>query len=190
MITLYGIDGRSFRCAWALEEIGLTYKRIPLKFSQDTKTPEFLKLNPNGKIPALRDKDLVIFESLAINIHLAKNHSTELWPSNPADQSLVIQWMAWAMGELEGPHDAANRSKTKIDNERFDRSLHALRTALEGRSYLLGDKFSIADLNTTALLMRPQYSRIARRDPSIGHWYESCTHREALTRALAEDRPD
>ena len=190
MITLYGIDGRSFRCAWALEEIGIDYERVPLRFLKDTKTPEFLQLNPNGKIPVLKDGELVIFESLAINVHLAKNYGESLWPSDPLDQTRVIQWMTWAMGELEGPHDAANRQNTEIDKERFDRSLNALRVQLEDREFLLGSRFSIADLNTAALLTRPQYSRTASEDSTIGRWYDSCMGRDALTRAFEIDLPD
>ena len=190
MITLYGIDGRSFRCAWALEEIGLEYERVPVRFLKDTKTSEFLELNPNGKIPVLKDNDLVVFESLAINIHLAKNYSTELWPSGAADQTRVFQWMAWAMGELEGPHDQANRSNTEIDYEKLDRSLDALRIRLKGRNYLLGSEFTIADLNTAAILMRPQYSGIARKDSAIGSWHESCVGRDALSRAFEVGFPD
>jgi len=115
VITLHGIDGRSFRCAWALEEIGVEYNRVPLNFSKDTGTPEFLKLNPNGKLLVLEDNSPILFESLAINIHLAKTYSATLWPSDPLDQARVIQWLAWGMGELEGPHDSANRSATDID---------------------------------------------------------------------------
>jgi len=184
MVTLHGIDGRSFRCAWLLEEIGIPYKRLPLHFSTDTKTVGFLQLNPNGKIPVLSDGDLVLFESLAINIHLARTYGGILWPSDIADQSRTLQWMAWALAELEGPHDAANRSQQEIDPTRLHASLEALRVVLRANTHLLGERFSVADLNTAAVLMRPQYRKVAVKDPDIGVWFDRCSQRKALSLAL------
>ena len=184
MIELHGIDGRSFRCAWLLEEVGVPYKRRPVRFASDTKTAEFLRLNPNGKIPVLSDGNLVLFESLAINVHLAKTYGGTLWPSDTADQSRVLQWMAWALAELEGPHDAANRSQQDIDSKRLDNSLAAMRVVLRNTPYLLGEQFSVADLNTAAVLMRPQFRKVAASDVAIGRWFKRCSQREALATAL------
>ena len=88
------------------------------------------------------------------------------------------------MGELEGPHDAANRANALVDVEPLDFALEAIRQPLRCGKYLLGGSFTIADLNTAALLMRPQYSRVAREDEDIGEWFERCASRDALTRAL------
>ena len=185
MLKLYGANGRAFRCLWMLEEAGVPYERELVAFDTgDTQTDQFLAINPNGKIPVLADGPLVLFESLAINVHIARQHAAELWPSDPVDQSLVVQWLAWAMGELEGPHDAANRTQTSVDAEALQRSLEALRNVLAERDYLLGDAFTVADLNTTCVLLRPQYRAVARDDPELKSWFRRCAGRPALQRAL------
>lgn len=182
MIKLYGANGRSFRCAWMLEEVGATYERVPIRYGSETSNPDFLALNPNGKIPVLDDNGLVIFESLAINIHLAQKYGGDLWPKESNNQTLTIAWMAWALAELEGPHDAANRSDIPIDSARLDKSLDALRHALTTNTYLLGERFTVADLNTAAVLLRPNYREVAKSDVQIGPWFQRCIKRELLLR--------
>ncbi len=147
--------------------------------------PEFLALNPNGKVPLLIDGEVRLFESLAINYHLARHHAPSLWVANAQQESLATQWLAWGMGELEGPHDAANRSKAQIDEVRLQRSLDALRAVLGEQAYLLGETFSVVDLNTACLLLRPQYQKIARQDAVLGTWFNACIKRQALTAAMA-----
>ncbi|HXZ88731.1 MAG TPA: glutathione S-transferase N-terminal domain-containing protein, partial [Candidatus Binataceae bacterium] len=74
-IKLYGIpQSRSARCLWILEELGLPYENIPVDFIGEAQKPEYLKINPNGRIPALDDDGVVLFESLAINLHLARKY--------------------------------------------------------------------------------------------------------------------
>ena len=68
-MKLHGVPGsRALRSIWAAEEIGVDYELVPTSFLEDSKTPEYLALNPNGRIPALVDDDLVLFESMAINL--------------------------------------------------------------------------------------------------------------------------
>ncbi len=185
-MILYGKGGRSFRCLWMLEEAGVDFQHVPVDWAAgESRTPEFLAINPNGKVPVLDDGSLRLFESLAINYHLARNHAAGLWVEHAQAESLALQWLAWGMGELEGPHDAANRAEQNIDGDRLQVSLDALRAALRSQPYLLGDRFSVVDLNTACLLLRPQYRRIARNDPELSTWFRACTSREALERAMA-----
>ncbi|MEM7096977.1 MAG: glutathione S-transferase family protein [Pseudomonadota bacterium] len=186
-MKLYGKGGRSFRCLWMLEEAGIDYEHVLLDWSAgESRTPEFLAINPNGKIPVLVDDDLRLFESLAINYHLARNYAVDMWFNNSRDESLAIQWLAWGLGELEGPHDAANRGEQEIDVERLHVSLNALRQTLSNQSYILGDKFTVVDLNTASLLLRPQYRKVTRDDHELREWFRACTHRPALERATAK----
>ena len=94
MLKLYGTRrSRTFRCLWTLEEASVPYDLIPIDFAKgESLQPDFLKINPNGKVPVLVDGDLVLFESLAINQHIAKRYAKQLWPSDDADQSLLCQW--------------------------------------------------------------------------------------------------
>src|SRR5215510_10115260 len=104
MIKLYGIPAsRASRSLWMLEELGVPYENVRVSFMGDAQKPEYLAINPNGKIPALDDDGLVLFESLAINLHLARKYGKELWPASPDDQSRAIQWSIWAMTEVEPP---------------------------------------------------------------------------------------
>lgn len=170
-----------------LEEAGINYEHVPIDWSQgESRTPEFLAINPNGKIPVLVDGEHRLFESLAINYHLARCYALDLWVEGSRDESLAMQWLAWAMGELEGPHDSANRDETAVDPERLQRSLNALRQTLADQDYLLGDNFSVVDLNTASLLLRPQYRRVARDDPELTDWFRACIRRPALERAMAK----
>src|SRR5689334_19568181 len=104
MIKIYGIPrSRTMRTLWMLEELGVPYDRVDVSFVNQTRTPEFLKVNPNGHIPALQDGDLVLFESLAINLYLARKYDKGLWPKTVDDEGRAYQWSLWAMTELEEP---------------------------------------------------------------------------------------
>ena len=191
VLKLLGRGGRTFRSLWMLEEAGIAYERELVDFaSGDTRSAAFLAINPNGKVPVLLDGDLVLFESLAINCHIARRYADAMWPSNAIDQSRTIAWLAWALGELEGPHDAANRTGTTIDASALDTSLEALRRALAGAPYLLGEHFTVADLNTASVLLRPQYRSVVRADDVLQDWFERCAGRPALKRALAKNSGD
>jgi glutathione S-transferase len=168
-----------------LEESGLAYELVPTDFTQgETRTPEYLLLNPNGHVPTLVDGDLVLIESLAINYYLAQNYAQVLWPRDPAGQAQALSWLAWALAELEGPHDVANRRNEEVDRVQIERSLVMLTNALKDSSYILSEVFSVVDLNTAAMLLRPQYRPIARSDGVINAWLTRCMDRPALERAL------
>lgn len=187
MLTLYGTrKSRAFRCLWMLEETGVEYRLESVDFAKgESHQADYLRINPNGKVPALIDGDLKLFESLAINLHLARRYAPDLWPSDADGESLLFQWTVWAMGELEGPHDAANRSNGDLDSGRLQRSLDALRIRLREQDYILGSHFTVADLNTASMLLRPKLRPVANQDPDLRGWLEQCTSRPALARALA-----
>jgi len=104
MITVYGTSNtRAFRVLWMLEELGVQYTHVPADFaSGDTRTPEFLAINPNGHVPALVDGELRLFESLAINLYLAERYGVNgFWPASLADRARAVQWSFWVMTECE-----------------------------------------------------------------------------------------
>ncbi len=202
-IKLYGIpQSRSLRCLWLLEELGVPYENVPTSFVGDAQKPDFLKLNPNGKVPALDDDGLVLFESLAINLHLAAKYGAGkgLWPSSQDDRSRAIQWSIWAMAELE-PHvmrvlrhraflPEAQRveSEAKAGESDLRKPLGALGVlegALRGRPYLLGDRFTVADLNVDGVFgWLPAFGGLDLGDrPNLVAWHERCAARPAFARA-------
>jgi glutathione S-transferase len=104
MLRLYGTpQTRTFRPLWMLEELGVPYELVKTDFANgDTRTPEFLALNPNGHVPVLADGELVLWESMAINLYLAEKHGEgTLWPAAAADRARAVQWSFWAMTECE-----------------------------------------------------------------------------------------
>ncbi len=178
---------RAFRCLWMLEEAGVAYELKPVDFAKgETKAAEYLKLNPNGRVPLLVDGDLVIWESLAINLHIAKRYAPQFWPSTEDQQSLLQMWTAWVMGEIEGPHDAANKAGTDLDAKALDRSLNALRQTLDRGAYILGPDFAVADLNVASVLLRPKTVDVVKADPRLQDWFERCTSRPALAQVFAQ----
>jgi glutathione S-transferase len=152
------------RPLWMLEELGVPYENEKVSFVNQTRTPDFLRLNPNGHIPVLKDGDLVLWESLAINLYLARKYDKGLWPKRVEDEGRAYQWSVWAMTELEEPLLTALLNRTflpegqrdakKADDaaERFKKPLGVLDGALAGREYLLGNAFSVADLNVASVL--------------------------------------
>ncbi|PKR52214.1 glutathione S-transferase N-terminal domain-containing protein [Thalassospira sp. GO-4] len=147
-----------------LEEIGLPYEAHTIKIGEDeTWTPEFLSLNPNGKIPAILDpngpdgKPFGLFESGAILQYLAEK-SGKLLPADPARRMETIQWVYFQMaglgpifGQLGFFHKFAGkeiedkRPLTRYVNE-SKRLLGVLETRLDGRDWIMGDEYTIADI--------------------------------------------
>ena len=90
------------RTSWALEELGVPYEYIEVKRG-DHKQPDFLAINPNGKVPALVDDGIAYFESLAIALHLGERYGVErkLWPSIAKDRADALSWSVWGVVELQ-----------------------------------------------------------------------------------------
>ena len=116
MLTIYGVyRSRASRNLWLAAELGLPFKHVPViqyyrladpaaaQGVLHTKSPEFLKVNPNGHVPSMEDDGLVLHESLAINLYLAKKHGGPLAPANPGEDALMTMWALWAATEAE-PH--------------------------------------------------------------------------------------
>ncbi|MEO1406821.1 MAG: glutathione S-transferase, partial [Pseudomonadota bacterium] len=159
MIKIYGTrQSRAFRCLWALEECQLPYELVEVDWQKgETRAPGFLALNPSGHVPVFEHDDLVLVESLSINLHISKLVKSDLSPMTALEWMMAVQWTVWAMGELEGPHDAANRLNTHVDDEVRKGALGVLDQHLAANQFLLGDRFTIADLNVASVLMRPRY---------------------------------
>jgi len=196
MIMLYGVPrSRTMRPLWMLEELGVPYENKPVSFLGESRSPEFLRLNPNGHIPVLRDDDVVIWESMAINLYLARKYGKGLWPRTVEDEGRAFQWSVWAMTELEEPLLTAllhrgflpedQRDPKKADDaaERFKTPLGVLNGALAGKQYLLGDAFTVTDLNVAAVLC---WAFLAGLDlgkaPQAQAWLGRCTGRPAFER--------
>src|SRR4029077_20675998 len=100
MLRLYGNPrSRATRCVWMLEEMGEPYELIETSVRPDVlHKPEYLRLNPNARIPTLVDGDVVLWESMAINLYLAQK-SGPMHAASAAATALAAQWSFWAMLE-------------------------------------------------------------------------------------------
>lgn len=186
MIKLYGTrQSRAFRCLWALEECGLDYELVPVDWQTgETRTPEFSAINPNGHVPVFQDGDVTLVESLAINLHLSQITPSPFSPNSPDEQTGTVQWTIWAMGELEGQHDAANRRDEDVDDAQRHQVLSVLDQHLSQSPFLIADRFTIADLNVASVLMRPKYMSHVSTYEHLDDWFKRCAARPALARAL------
>ena len=107
MITLYGaMASRAHRVVWLLNELGLAYRHVPTPFLDgSTRQPEFLAINPNGRVPALDDDGLLLCESLSINLYLAKQYggggADTLAARDLREDTLATQWSLWVVTEVE-----------------------------------------------------------------------------------------
>ncbi len=164
--TIYGKKkSRAVRCLWAMEEMGLEYRHIPIdQDAGENRTAEYLALNPSGKVPTLVEGSFVLTESMAINLYLAGKKPGLLLPSEPLQEAAALQWTLWAVTEPEfhltnivrefrRGEDRVDQSRVADSLEALEATTHVIETHLaKGSSYLLGKHFSIADLNTASVL--------------------------------------
>lgn len=194
MIKLYGhLMSRAHRVAWMLKELNLPYEHEPVHFLDgSTRLPEFLAINPNGRVPALVDDGLSLFESLAINLHLARKYGGAVAPVGLEGESLATQWSMWVITEVEKPllFAAANLflfpEKDRSEDEaemalnRLVRPFNVLEAHLGTRPYLLGEAFTVADLNVASVMTLAPLAKIDLSQwPKLNAWLGSCLERPA-----------
>ena len=193
-VTLYGIpQSRTARCLWMARELGVPHEVVPVHYRVAREAPELLRVNPNGRIPAMEDAGFALFESMAINLYLARKYGagSALVPRSPEEEALVDQWSFWAVAELEKPLltllvnavgiravDEETLAKARSD---LGRPLRVLDRHLSDRPWLLADRFTVADLNVAAVL---DWQRPTRLDlsphPHVGDWLSRCLGRPAF----------
>lgn len=196
-LVIYGKPAsRTFRVLWAAEELAIPYRNIPYDFQgPEIKSAEYLSINPNAAIPAITDDGAPLFESLAINLYLARKHRG-LWPESLAGEALVYQWTLWAATEVEATlgawfyhtsflPEAQRKPEVVADAERkLPRRFDVLERTLGGPEWLADTSFSIADLNVAAVMFRaPQFG--LERWPRVAEWHARCLARPAARRAIA-----
>ncbi|HTR75138.1 MAG TPA: glutathione S-transferase family protein [Solirubrobacterales bacterium] len=150
---------RSNRVLWALHEIGAPFESTRIA-PEDRRSPEHLARHPLGRVPAFEfDDGTVIFESAAILLQLGDMYpDSGLLPApGTTERALVYQWLMFGMTELEGPLYrwlTARREGTEdsASSERFTAAAEAIAAALDGKAWLLGDRFTLADIVCVGVL--------------------------------------
>lgn len=197
-LKIYGVaTNRTMRTIWLAKELGLDYELIETT-SRDgsTKTPEFLALNPNASVPAIQDGDLVLWESLAINLYLADKHGGELAPKDAAEGGLALQWSFWAAGNVELvaleilfnrmllPEDERDAALADAAEAKLAKPLAVLDGALADRDYLLGSRFTVADLNVAAIMSWVKLGGVdLSAHGNVTAWLGRCLSRPAFIEA-------
>lgn len=166
MLTIYGIPrSRAFRPLWTAHELGIPYTLHPVDMRKgEQKDPAFLAINPNGHVPAIKDGTLVMWESLAIDLYLAKKHGGPLAPQTVEEDGLMTMWSFWAVTEVESHalqilYHRVLKPEAERDEQCAVDAVAALRkptAILEAElkktgGYLVGGRFTIADLNLAAV---------------------------------------
>jgi glutathione S-transferase len=195
-LRIYGIARtRAFRALWMAQELGIAYEHQPVEIgSGGALAPEFLAINPNGRLPVIVDGDFVLFESLAITLYLAKKHSM-LYPRSLEDEAKAWQWSFWAMAEVDRGVNiwslhAVRLPPAERDAQKRDEALkvlvapfRVLDAELSSRPYLLGDEFTVADLNVAAVISRAVDMDLGAV-PHLRAWLMRCLDRPAARQAL------
>jgi GST-like protein len=176
----------------ALEELGLPYTVHAIDIGKDDQfKPEFLKVSPNNKIPAIvdRDNNFSLFESGAILMYLAEK-TGKLMPKDLQARYRVVEWLMWQMGGV-GPmlgqvHHFVkyNKGKAPYAEERYSKEAHrlygVLNKQLEDKDFIAGD-YSIADIATWPWISRFEWQEIdLNKYPNVKRWYISIANRPAV----------
>ncbi|GLQ32269.1 glutathione S-transferase family protein [Litoribrevibacter albus] len=202
MIKVYGYPKtRALRVTWLLEELELDYEYHLINFAKgESQSPEFLAINPAGKVPALEIDGQVIFESGAIVTFLADKYASgKLIPNaGTVERARHDQWSYFVLTELEQPLWTMGKHKFAIPKEyrvaevlptaawEFQRALTVLSKGLGDKEYILGDSFSVADLLIAQTLRWGLSFKQAIEQPNLIDYLNRMESRSA--RSLADQR--
>jgi len=198
MITVYGRATSSNVQAvmWAIGELGLDYERLDYGHVHGgLDDPEFRAINPHGRVPAIRDGDLTMFESCAILRYLAARYGDggAFWPADPVDRAAVDKWAEWAKSSvgvdftvpifwLRVRTAARDRDESALARNiaRFESRLDRIEEQLEQHDYVAGPDFSLADIVFGHVLFRWFDMDIPRQPrPAVEQYYARLQDRPA-----------
>jgi glutathione S-transferase len=188
---------------WCCDELALPYERIDagLHFGRNGE-PEYLSMNPNGRVPTLEDGDFVLWESNSIMRYLAMQYGKDgaLYPADPKIRAGIDRWLDWILSSLQPAErdvfwgmvrtPAAERDMPAIQKkaDAAGKLWHMLDTHLRGRRFVEGEQFSIADIALGAYCRRYLGLDGIQRPPlpALQKWYEaSIQPRPAFQRHIA-----
>lgn len=206
-LTVYGIAAsRAVRPLWAATELGLDFQHVQLAYQdRGTRTPAFLALNPNGRVPAVVDSrpegDVVVWESMACALYIARHHGpadgASITPATPHEDAQALRWSFWAMTETEAdaltvlmhrlvmPQERRKPELADAAERRLAVPLRVLEQHLQrqkdaGQAHLAAARFTVADLCVASVLNWARPSRALMDDHPLTHdWIRRCMARPA-----------
>jgi glutathione S-transferase len=201
MMKLYGFGPtRSLRAMWGLKELGLEFEFIPVNLpAGENRRPEYLALNPAGKVPVLVDGDLVIPESAAIVLYLAEKYPEKgLMPTSLAQRAQVYRWVLFSMTELEQPlwriakhtfvlpEHKRIAQDVELAREDFSAMAAVLDRHMEGRQYVVGDRVTAADCVTAYLMDWANEEQLLDGFPNLKGYLQRMYQRSTAPQRIAE----
>jgi glutathione S-transferase len=201
MMKLYGFGPtRSLRALWGLKELGLEFEFVPVNLQAgEHRRPEFLALNPAGKVPVLVDGDLVLTESAAIVLYLAEKYPDKgLMPTSLQQRAQVYRWIMFAMTELEQPlWRMAKHTFLYPENKRLPRDIELAREDflamasvldrhMQGRQFIVGDRITAADCVTAYLMDWANEHHLLDGLPNLKGYLQRMYARSAAPQRIAE----
>ena len=212
MIKLYGVvRSRASRNIWLMKELGIPFELVPIMQAYRLANPDapdapthtlsaaFLRINPNGHVPSIDDDGLVLHESLAINLYLARKHGGPLAPANLAEDAATTMWALWAVNEVEAHAltvlvQRVSRPPAERDPKLAQAAIDALRApfavldkALAGSGHLVGGRFTVADINTAEILRFAMAApELFDAAPHVKAWLAACQARPAFKAMMAQ----
>ena len=212
MLKIYGVyRSRASRNIWLADELGLPFRLVPVIQAYrlanpeaadaplNTRSPAFLAINPNGHVPTIDDDGLVLHESLAINLYLARKHGSPLAPASVAEDGQMGMWTVWAVTEVE-PHSIQilyhrlARPPEERDPKVADAAITALRQpfavlerALAGSGHPVGGRFTVADIALAEVIRYAMPApELFEATPHLKAWLARCQSRPAFKAMMAK----
>lgn len=198
-LKIYGVPiSRSISNIWAALELGIDYENVPIGWDDNSiYSDEYRKINPNSRVPAIKDGDFILWESLAINLYLVRKHGGPLQPKNLQEEALSWQWTLWAAIHFERPlmqwafntfilepEERTPEVATKAIEE-LRPLFRVLNEQLEKTRYLVGDHFTVADLNVGCVMLRARQQLAFDEFPKLKAWDKAVFERPAAKQAWA-----
>lgn len=179
------------RIDWALEELGVPFEKVRVDIQAgDQKKPEYLALNPNGKVPLLVDGGTPIFESVAILIHLGLSYGQDkgLWPSTGSKMhGQALAWIVWSAATLQPLMFRARQNadaRPDVDKLIAIVESHLAKSGSQP-GYFLGETFTYVDLAiASALGLWRMFGNDFSAQPNITRWIDACQSRAAFKKAV------
>ncbi len=201
MLRLYEFPPtRSIRVRWVLQELGVEFESVTVNpMKGEHQAPEFLAVNPAGKLPALVDGDEVMTESVAIALYLAEKYPAgKLLPESVAERGQVYRWLLFAATELEQPlwrmarntvlypEDKRQPSDIELARSEFKAMATVLEKHMQGREFVVGDRLSVADLVLGYTLDWAQMVKLLGDFPQLCAYLERLYARDKAPMRIAE----
>ena len=212
MLTIYGIyKSRATRTFWLVNELGIEARHVPVlqktkladplaaEAPLNTASPAFLAVSPSGFIPVIEDDGLVLHESLAINLYLAKKHGGPLAPADLAEDAQMTMWTLYAGTSIEAPAleinytyaggkaaDPVGAAVIAGAADKLRRPFAVLERHLAEQGHMVGRRFTVADINLAECVRYAQaHAPLMAEFPALNAWLLACQARPAFQKMWA-----